>query len=475
MPTTLDDRYQLHELIGAGAAGRVYRARDLRLGRDVAVKLLRSDALGGDDSRARFEREAHALARVSDPHVLPIFDVSAGADDAYLVTAFCVDGTLAERIAARVLTPPEARELVHDVATGLAAMHGAGIVHRDIKPRNILRLGGRWVIGDLGIARVAGDTSLTQTGAVIGTPEYWAPETARGAAPTPAVDVYGLGCVAFEALTGRPPFRGATPLETGLLHATAATPALPDRVRAQDPALAAVIARMLEKDPVDRPMPHEFAGGPPAPGPSLTRSCTPIHRPARSRNRRWRAPWRIRALLRVAAAPSCGVSCWCAARLRSLRRSSSQGSPDTTPAPGRRRPRSRERRHAPRRRRRSRKPRLRRGCQFRASSAGPSYLQGQSSRRAVWCSPWLDPQLRRRRAGRSRREVRRRPVASRPVRRSVSRSAPAPHRRRPCRRARTRGREGRRRRTTATATGGESTATGRSSPRGIIIVDTDTP
>jgi eukaryotic-like serine/threonine-protein kinase len=265
MPTTLDDRYQLDELIGVGAAGRVYRARDLRLGRTVAVKRLRSDALGGDDARARFEREALALARVSDPHVLPVFDVSAAADDAYLVTAFCADGTLAERLETRVLTCPEVRELVHDVAAGLVAMHGAGIIHRDIKPRNILRLEGRWVIGDLGIARVEGDTSLTQTGAVIGTPDYWAPETARGSAPTPAVDVYGLGCVAFEALAGRPPFRGATPLETGLLHATAATPTLPDGVEERDPALAALVIRMLDKDPADRPMPDELACERPGP------------------------------------------------------------------------------------------------------------------------------------------------------------------------------------------------------------------
>ena len=257
MPTTLDDRYELDELIGAGAAGRVYRARDLRLGRIVAVKRLRSDALGGDDARARFEREALALARVSDPHVLPVFDVSAD-DDAYLVTAFCADGTLADRLATRVLTCSEVRELVHDVAAGLVAMHAAGVVHRDIKPRNILRLDGRWVIGDLGIARLEGDSSLTQTGAVIGTPDYWAPETARGAAPTPAVDVYGLGCAAFEALAGHPPFRGASPLETGLLHATAPTPAMPPGVRDRDPALAGLLTRMLAKSAGDRPLADEL-------------------------------------------------------------------------------------------------------------------------------------------------------------------------------------------------------------------------
>jgi serine/threonine protein kinase len=258
MPTTLDDRYQLGQLVGFGAAGRVYRARDLRLARDVAVKRLRADALGGDEMRARFEREALALARVSDPHVLPVFDVSADADDPYLVTAFCPDGTLADRIGSGPLTCQAVRELVHDVGAGLVAMHRAGIVHRDIKPSNILRLDGRWVIGDLGIARVEGDPSLTQTGAVIGTPDYWAPETARGQAPTPAVDVYGLGCVVFEALSGQPPFRGASPLETGLLHATATTPDLPGSVRKEDPLRAGLVLRMLDKSPGARPVPAEL-------------------------------------------------------------------------------------------------------------------------------------------------------------------------------------------------------------------------
>jgi serine/threonine-protein kinase len=132
-------------------------------------------------------------------------------------------------------------------------MHAAGIVHRDIKPGNILRLAGRWVIGDLGIARVDGDAPLTQTGAVIGTPDYWAPETARGGAPTRAVDVYGLGCVLFEALSGRPPFRGDSPLATGLLHGSAEAPPLPKAIRSEDPHLAALVMRLLVKDPGSRP------------------------------------------------------------------------------------------------------------------------------------------------------------------------------------------------------------------------------
>jgi eukaryotic-like serine/threonine-protein kinase len=265
MPTTLSDRYQLHELVGSGAAGRVYRARDLRLGRDVAVKRLRPDALGGVETRARFAREAFALARVSDPHVLAVFDVSAEADDSYLVTDFCPQGSLADRLRQGGLTAPEVRDLAHDVSAGLAAMHAAGIVHRDIKPSNILRLADRWVIGDLGIARVDGAAPLTQTGAVIGTPDYWAPETARGAGPTQAVDMYGLGCVLFQALSGRPPFRGDSPIATGLLHVSAAPPPVPDDVQARDPQLAELVLRLLAKEPTQRPtaaaLTRELAAG----------------------------------------------------------------------------------------------------------------------------------------------------------------------------------------------------------------------
>ena len=265
MPTTLSDRYQLHELVGSGAAGRVYRARDLRLGRDVAVKRLRADALGGVESRARFAREAFALARVSDPHVLAVFDVCAEAADSYLVTDYCPDGSLADRLRQGALTTREVRDLARDVSAGLVAMHAVGIVHRDIKPGNILRLAGRWVIGDLGIARVDGDARLTQTGAVIGTPDYWAPETARGEASTQAVDIYGLGCVLFEALSGRPPFRADSPLATGLLHASAEPPPLPAAIEDEDPQLAGLVLRLLAKDPSARPtaasLTRELAAG----------------------------------------------------------------------------------------------------------------------------------------------------------------------------------------------------------------------
>ena len=253
VPATLNRRYRLHEVIGSGAAGRVYRAHDDHLGRDVAIKRLRDDALGGVDERARFQREAIALARISHPNVLPVFDVSTDPDDPYLVPNYCPDGSLADSLQAGPLTPAASRELARHTSAGLAAMHAAGIIHRDVKPSNILRLRDRWLIGDLGVARLDDEAALTQTGARIGTPQYWAPETARGEECTPAVDVYGLGCVLYEALTGQKLFAGGSPVATGFLHATAPPPPLPSQIERADPELAALIERMLAKAPESRP------------------------------------------------------------------------------------------------------------------------------------------------------------------------------------------------------------------------------
>jgi serine/threonine-protein kinase len=198
-------------------------------------------------------REALALARVSDPHVLGILDVSTDPHDCYLVTDYCEGGSLADRLRAGRLMVRDVRSLAREASAGLAAIHAAEIIHRDVKPSNILRIEGRWVIGDFGIARLDGDATLTQTGALIGTPDYWAPETARGERATQAVDIYSLGCVLYEALAGRPVFRGDTPLATGLLHVTAETPQLPAETQRADPRLSALVTRMLEKRPADRP------------------------------------------------------------------------------------------------------------------------------------------------------------------------------------------------------------------------------
>ena len=253
MPATLNGRYRLHEEIGSGAAGRVYRAYDEHLGRDVAIKRLHEDTLEDVDARVRFQREAIALARISHPHVLPVFDVSTDATDPYLVLNYCPDGSLADLLRQGTMTAPDARELARQTSAGLAAMHAAGVIHRDVKPSNILRLADRWLIGDLGIARVDDHTALTETGARIGTPQYWAPETARGEQCTAAVDVYGLGCVLYEALTGQKLFEGGSPIATGLLHATASAPPLPSHVERADPGTGDARDANAGEGPVDAP------------------------------------------------------------------------------------------------------------------------------------------------------------------------------------------------------------------------------
>ena len=172
------------------------------------------------DERARFQREVIALARISHPNVLPVFDVSTDPDDPYLVLNYCPDGTLADRLQAGPLTLAETRELARQTSAGLAAMHAASVIHRDVKPSNILRLRDRWLVGDLGIARLDDQAALTETGARIGSRNTGRRETARGQECTPAVDVYGgLGCVLYEALTGQKVFAGGSPVATGFLHA----------------------------------------------------------------------------------------------------------------------------------------------------------------------------------------------------------------------------------------------------------------
>jgi serine/threonine protein kinase len=194
----------LERQLGHGGMASVYAARDTGLDRTVAVKVLADNLAGDEDLRRRFLREARLAARLSHPNVVNVFD--AGEDDGqpYIVMELVEGETLAER--GRV-PPDEARGLALQAARGLAHAHEAGLVHRDIKPGNLLlRRDGTLKIADFGIARAAETTALTQAGTVLGTAAYLAPEQALGEEVTPAADVYSLGAVLYELLTGRPPF-----------------------------------------------------------------------------------------------------------------------------------------------------------------------------------------------------------------------------------------------------------------------------
>ena len=208
---TLVGRYRLEAPIGAGGFATVFRARDLRLERDVAVKVLSPNHAADADILARFDREARSLAAFSHPNVVAIHDVEPAelsiGQETFLVMDLCEGGSLAARLeAARPagLAPDVLVPILVDVAAGLDALHAAGMVHRDVKPSNVLLSGGRALIADLGIAAVE-PGEMTGSGQALGTLAYLAPEQLTGSPATPASDVHALGVVAFVGLTGHLP------------------------------------------------------------------------------------------------------------------------------------------------------------------------------------------------------------------------------------------------------------------------------
>jgi serine/threonine-protein kinase len=256
----LADRYQLDELLGRGSMGEVWRATDQLLGRRVAVKLLRT---GEATDTERFRLEALTAARLNHPHVVSVYDFGSDRDQLYLVME-CIDGwSLAlERSLRGVLPPPEAAALAAQVAAGLSAAHRHGVIHRDIKPANIMLTTDRTAkITDFGIARFAdeADRTLTATGKIVGTADYLAPERALGRSAHPAADIYSLGCVLYQLLTGRAPFQGATSLAVVQQHVDA-VPVPPARLRPDIPQpLSDYVLRLLAKDPAQRPTADETA------------------------------------------------------------------------------------------------------------------------------------------------------------------------------------------------------------------------
>lgn len=248
-------RYELGRERGSGGMARVVEAIDRRLGRRVAMKLL--DATASDPAtRERFVREARSAASVSHPNAVTVYDT--GEDDGLLYIAMeLVEGpTLADLLAERgPLNRAHALTIASDVLSALEAGHVHGLVHRDVKPSNILLApDGSAKLTDFGIAKSmnAVTAALTMTGEVIGTPRYLSPEQAAGREATPASDIYAVGLVLYEMLAGAPPFSGDTPLETLLAHQQEPVPPLTKRRYGLSPALAAAVLRALAKAPRDR-------------------------------------------------------------------------------------------------------------------------------------------------------------------------------------------------------------------------------
>jgi len=235
--------------------GVVYRARDRVLDRTVAVKVLPVELADDHVLIERFEREARAVARLSHPNIVSVYDSGRDADVRYIVMEYVPGVSLAQLLREREQLPvPEAVEIAAQIASALAAAHAAGIVHRDVKPGNVMvDPSGAVKVLDFGIARATTDIALTRTAMVLGSAPYIAPETALGRSADARSDIYSLGCVLYEMLTGRPPFIGELPAVVMNQHATA-EPLPPRELRPEIPgALEALVLQMLAKLPLDRP------------------------------------------------------------------------------------------------------------------------------------------------------------------------------------------------------------------------------
>jgi hypothetical protein len=247
----LADRYRLEGPVARGGVGEVWRATDLVLGRPVAVKLLRAEYTQHPEVLARFRAEARHAGSVSHPGIAQVYDY--GEDDAavspYLVMELVDGPSLARVLAAGPLAPARAMDVLAQAAAGLQAAHAAGLVHRDVKPGNLLvGRSGQVKITDFGIAHAAWSAPITQTGALVGTPAYLAPERVTGGPATPASDLYSLGVVGYQCLTGAVPFDGAPPVTAAHQHRT--LPPLPAAVPA---GVAELVRDLTARDPAARP------------------------------------------------------------------------------------------------------------------------------------------------------------------------------------------------------------------------------
>jgi eukaryotic-like serine/threonine-protein kinase len=261
---TLPPRYSDPRPIGSGGMGEIYRATDQELRRDVAIKVLAARYSRDEALRERFKREALAAARLSDsPNIVTIYDVAEHEGRPMIVMEFMPGGSVEQRLKGRGAVPAaEALNWLDDAAAALDAAHEAGIVHRDVKPGNLLLDGrGRVQIADFGIASTAGTTSFTQAGTILGTAGYLSPEQARGERATAASDRYGLAVVAWELLAGRRPFQSESATAEAAAHANAPVPSLHEADASLPRALDAVFERALAKDPAARfPTAAELVG-----------------------------------------------------------------------------------------------------------------------------------------------------------------------------------------------------------------------
>ncbi|MEA2245859.1 MAG: eukaryotic-like serine/threonine-protein kinase [Solirubrobacteraceae bacterium] len=244
-------RFRTIRRLGAGAMASVFLAEDCELGRMVAIKRLHPESSA--EVAPRFRREMRVAASLSHPHIVTLYDAILDEEAVLLVMEYVEGPTLAERLRDAPLPPQDALELLRDLADAVDYLHGQGVIHRDIKPANVLLdSGGRVKLTDLGIASAAHATGITTEGTILGTPAYMAPELFEGERATRAADVYSLGAIAYELLTGRRAREGGTPAVIAL-RATSEEPPDLRELRPDAPALAGALQRGMARSPDDRP------------------------------------------------------------------------------------------------------------------------------------------------------------------------------------------------------------------------------
>ena len=252
----LNNRYELGVMIGTGGMADVYIAEDLRLHRKVAVKVLRSDLARDPAFVARFKKEALAAGALNNPGIVAVFDSGEDGGDSYIVMELVKGQTLRQILQSeREFTVEEAVEIVAEILEALEYSHAHGIIHRDIKPGNIMITdSGKVKVMDFGIARALDDigATMTNTWNVVGTAQYLSPEQATGEYADARSDIYSVGCLMYELLVGRPPFVGDTPVSIAFQHVSAPLPAPSDINPAIDQNLETIIKVALHKDPNDR-------------------------------------------------------------------------------------------------------------------------------------------------------------------------------------------------------------------------------
>ena len=255
LDTLLPPRYEDVRPLARGGMGEIFRATDRELRRDVAIKLLAERFAADPDSRARFRREALAAARLSGtPNIVTIFDVGEHNGRPLIVMEYFPGGSLAERVATRKPCPTgQALDWLEETSAALDAAHAAGIVHRDVKPANLLLDGrGHVFVADFGIASAAGLDSFTRAGTILGTAGYLSPEQAKGERATAASDLYGLAVVAWELLTGHRPFESSSPTAEAAAHVNAPVPSVYNANPALPPGFDPIFERALAKEPAVR-------------------------------------------------------------------------------------------------------------------------------------------------------------------------------------------------------------------------------